>query len=1102
MTNVVKKKKEKTIRGETTKAFLLIFAILATVGFFTVYSSMRGVATFKSIRQTHLKQFKAAEVMKQQALDIIGIYYLLGSDQDLDILMDQLKRYDGLIEEFNKASGKLRETLAIGTATADTKKVVEIMDANKQLFAEMNNNCRRMTFSLMENKKDEGKKFFNLVSKDIKNFKDQMDQIESIVSEKLENEADAAQGLLQNSTWIGVGITILAVFVSLGLIYALMRFLSISLLPISNLMHNMRQAVFSIDSKTEVVSPVSRYSNTVFDDDIVGKSIYQILYQEIEPGSQLMAQAKMGLVSTFGEDELQWMMTADCLPSQVNRKLKNPATRVLEDRILKLTYTPLWNKEEKLQNIMIVAEDVTEIEMLRQEAIKKQGEIAVIQGMIDLDKADLNGFLEDSQNKLNEAKSQLPYLSQQAESRQLLFRILHTLKGNSRMYGLNVISEVVHHVENTVVEINQSFADKEPLRDGMLSSLEDGLTKIEGVYANHSRVAKKLFGITDRFGSKKEELFHKSISALEIGIDPIQDPPGDGLDNSQKQLEKSISQALDCADYFNSQELATSLNDFRTKLKGSIVDLRTSLFKVGENYCITAMKSGYGIEYPKDHAKWISMFQKLVEVSESYDKACQGRPDVTFFSNISQDLAWVFNLAEAEGFLFPRLQYGKIISHASLLNSAEHIRSLRPILVSLWRHMVSVFAIDATCNLDQKQAQQLSDIFFQLLSAKDSISTILDNAPPNNLLFVSFLRSLARKQYLPSQFFATSEKFLDLTSAENIVEYFVGSVKDRGALEAFFTATKAVSNEKRPLDKMLDGTNLWALRGLMSDSGFYGSLRFDCVRILAGQFGSVSDEANEEPAVEMSVRLFSEISSKVGALQQGLSTSTASTLVEQVKALQGALKQALDFPVKSVCKKIAPMIKELAHRLDKEIQFKVTGDDIYVEKEQSYQLRDALVHVIRNSLDHGIEPRTERQQLGKSEKAVIEINCKKHNNGMELCIMDDGRGINVDRLTEKAISLGLLTKAEATLLSEEARLQFIFTPNLSTKEEVTDLSGRGVGMDAVKKTVESLGGQVSVSTKAGIGTEFRIFLGEEVGAVFPVKKADTSISKDVAAAIP
>jgi two-component system chemotaxis sensor kinase CheA len=177
-------------------------------------------------------------------------------------------------------------------------------------------------------------------------------------------------------------------------------------------------------------------------------------------------------------------------------------------------------------------------------------------------------------------------------------------------------------------------------------------------------------------------------------------------------------------------------------------------------------------------------------------------------------------------------------------------------------------------------------------------------------------------------------------------------------------------------------------------------------------------------------------------------------------------------PVAEVFNKFPRMVRELARKMGKEVEFVIEGADIEVDRTILDKLGDVLVHLLRNAIDHGIEPPEEREKLGKPRAGRLELIARRERSHVEIIVRDDGRGIDPEKVKRKAIERGLITPEQAAEMSDEEAINLIFLPGFSTKEQVTDVSGRGVGMDVVKDVVKSLNGSVSVHSEVGKGTTF------------------------------
>lgn len=200
------------------------------------------------------------------------------------------------------------------------------------------------------------------------------------------------------------------------------------------------------------------------------------------------------------------------------------------------------------------------------------------------------------------------------------------------------------------------------------------------------------------------------------------------------------------------------------------------------------------------------------------------------------------------------------------------------------------------------------------------------------------------------------------------------------------------------------------------------------------------------------------------------------TLNRIVEDLQGAVMQVRMVPVSAVFGAFPRLVRDYARKLDKKIRLVVEGEDTEADKNVIEDLSDPLIHLIRNSIDHGLEPADERIAAGKSEEGTIELRAYQEEDRVVIEVNDDGRGIDAEKLKAKAVEKGVITAEAAVELPETEALNLIFAPGFSTAEKVSDLSGRGVGMDVVRVALERAGGTIKVSSKVGQGTRVRLSL--------------------------
>ena len=240
------------------------------------------------------------------------------------------------------------------------------------------------------------------------------------------------------------------------------------------------------------------------------------------------------------------------------------------------------------------------------------------------------------------------------------------------------------------------------------------------------------------------------------------------------------------------------------------------------------------------------------------------------------------------------------------------------------------------------------------------------------------------------------------------------------------------------------------------------------IRVDAAKLGYLINLVGELVISDAAIRLIvdkhglSDVNNVVGAM---------SHLVEEIRdtALQLRMVQ-----IGETFTRFQRVVHDVSKELGKQIQLQITGGEAELDKTIVEKINDPLTHLIRNSLDHGIETPEERIQAGKPEKGIIQLNAYHDSGHIVIQISDDGKGIDSEKIVAKAISKGLVKPDQ--ILSQTEIYNLIFEPGLSTKEEASNLSGRGVGMDVVKRNIEALRGSVSVDSELGLGTTVTIYL--------------------------
>ncbi len=195
-----------------------------------------------------------------------------------------------------------------------------------------------------------------------------------------------------------------------------------------------------------------------------------------------------------------------------------------------------------------------------------------------------------------------------------------------------------------------------------------------------------------------------------------------------------------------------------------------------------------------------------------------------------------------------------------------------------------------------------------------------------------------------------------------------------------------------------------------------------------------------------------------------------------VSDLQNAVMKTRMQPIGRLFQKYPRIARDLARSLGKDVELVLAGEDTEIDKTMIEDLSDPIIHLIRNAVDHGIETTDERRAAGKSSKCIVRLEARQEGDHIVILVSDDGRGMNPEKIRAKAVQKGLITDEEANTMDERQSLNLIFLPGFSTKDVVSDVSGRGVGMDVVKTNILKLNGSIEIKSTPGKGSTFTISL--------------------------
>lgn len=824
---------------------------------------------------------------------------------------------------------------------------------------------------------------------------------------------------------------------------------------ISALLNNMKQAVFSVSGDGQVVSPVSKYSEQVFGDAIEGKNIFDFLYHQFKPESEEYSKIYSNFGVTFGEGDLQWSLSEVNFPSRILLKADGSQ---LNDRVLRVNYSPLYDDSGSLEKIMLVVEDISELERLETQIVAQRAQLEILRQLTENDVEAVKSFFNSAGIMLSEVVRALRVDQVSAKQLPGILRNLHTIKGNARTLGLVKISAQTHESENDVVQIKQRVGTG----SGILSpedvqQCQAEVVAIRATLNEYLAVAKVIYGVKNDLQMKVQTDLHQTL--IDIGWELARRKD---LNLILHHIDTALQLSADL-DEKPIQKVCVRIRE--AHLRGELgfdgtIWLELLLQGVGLIY-----KTGIFVQHTTQSSIWVGLADQLWNISnalENFRKISGTQSNLPFMTAIEQAISYcvVNGLQFFTGYFQTMdVELRKYVETGDV----RHLDESDLLEKEVWKQLLFTAQFHVGLKLPDKDKKSVANCLAVLVDGPAGFDVILESISQFDHWLISITRHFSQKEGLLTAFYQRWADRLHIGLPQffhTVVHAPPGWVENRLDLREALTCGQM-------------GNRIYSLlQGFLSPRVHVNSYlkALDVLQLIAGSIEDpelLKGRYRTLEVLEMNINnLKSFLLNRLYALGRG----------EEIAPIIRAVDRLLEVPLKPVLWSYQKMVEELTHKLGKKVNFVVHGDDVMLSKDTLRLLQDGIMHILRNAIDHGIETQEERVQGNKPAVAQLVVECFYRFGQIVVSVNDDGRGIDPVKVAAIAIQKGVLDPKREKAMSDQERVELILVPGFSTRDEVTELSGRGVGLDVAKRNVEDLGGTLVVQSNLGLGSLFEMII--------------------------
>lgn len=714
---------------------------------------------------------------------------------------------------------------------------------------------------------------------------------------------------------------------------------------------------------------------------------------------------------------------------------------------------------------------------------------------------------------LTEARDNLEYLDKHleelnggdSETINALFRAAHTLKGGAGLVGLNIVKELTHAAEDLLDAYrNQKIEYSDEMVDILFDAFDEVVEIIDAV--------EELGGVDVDIDEETIEKLKSSIRAFLSS-----DTPKEETFSSDLNIVDDIY-----TDTFNPlqiQKLAKKLPIKTLEINQNFIendnwylidiDLDTETLKLGNDpiylcYLLETEELEVSVNVNCDIIKennleWASHLIVAVKSNEEkISDAFYNIIDELRFRPLSVEVLFDNNLDSIENDMFEEFKSEliEIIKNDNYSILDEKISAITQVLNPETKEgfvLLRLESILTNFDISSNEYKEVLNIALDKMGieipsqeapkeVETKNETKIEISPAEKEIIKDILNAqlkvlaLAKDEVVIPRTILIVKNILDEMGEEEELKedknYLVGVIKNLLSKISDEKVEENVESKESKSEKQKPKTTLQKPEKRAEKHVTPKTIKIDQIQIdeLMDTVGELLVVKNALPyiAESMNAKNIDESKRELNSKYEEISR-----IIEQ---LQDRVMQMRLLPLEYIFGRYPKLVRDISKKLNKKIKYIEVGGETKLDKMVIEKLADPLVHIIRNSLDHGLETPEERKAAGKPEEGTLEIKATSQGDKVFITMKDDGRGIDLNKVINKALEKSLISPDEIDKMSREDKLKLIFLPGLSTKEEITELSGRGVGTDAVKRTIEELGGKIYMKSVEGHGTEIKLEL--------------------------